>query len=549
MSVLADARFQSAAVAFLEHAVSAQGKPLPHDPNDKNHVAYLEAVAELNGYNAQRYPALFASFRKRPTLSAGFGGTGNTGAFNDNQTVDYVAPLASNGLASSHALITRTKPVASTFVALSVMNINGNVKTVVASGAATSFLQQTTEVQTRDASAGQLPSTGQNYASISWSVQYQDGTSEANTDSSQWAYQTSQDPTVTAPAINPNRHTGNLNNIMVGLSRGFNSPSNNSDIDYWFWQNQSQNITLLVPMVGSMYFTKPIAPLSSANPQLFFYLARTEGGMSELSAGNTAPYMSGFTIDPSNPNKLNFSLQATATAAGNAINFGSSPWVADTQTFFTGKVVVTLNDNSLGWSSILSSLQPDTNPTDGVTYIKPIMYVWHCLAAGTQISMADGSTQAVENLNVGAQVKSAGGTTQNVMATLAQPHWGTVYVINTAAGSTLTCSGTHPMMTPGGAVQASTLASGNTLLTQNGSTTVSQISQAQQTGAGLFNLWLDGPAGNTTFYANGLLVGDYQMQVALVRAPSPAAVKAKLPAHLHADYESHLADIAKRVTR
>src|SRR5206468_1551828 len=133
--------------------------------------------------------------------------------------------------------------------------------------------------------------------------------------------QAESDPVVSAPAVNPNRHKGNLDNIMVGLARGFNSPANNTDVDYWFWQQQVENNTLLVPFVGSMTFTKPIAPLGSANPQLMFYLARTEGGMKEMSAADTQPYMSGFAIDRNNPNQINFSLQATATDAGNAINF------------------------------------------------------------------------------------------------------------------------------------------------------------------------------------------------------------------------------------
>lgn len=550
MQQLGNSQFQSAASVILEQTIKADGASVQHNPNDPDHVSYMEKLAQLHGYTPERYPALFASFRKTGAMADTFGvEQNNTGAFVDNQIVDYLAPLVSNGFAASHAIITRTKPVAWTFIAISVMNVNGQTKTVLASGASNSYLQQTTEVQTNDAMAAPLPPTGQNYATISWSIGYVDGTNEASSVSSQWAYQTSADPTVTMPTINPNRHTGNLNNIMIGLSRGFNSPANNSDIDYWFWQTQWQNTTLLVPFVGSMYFTKPIAPLSSANPQLFFYLARSEGGMSELKVDATKPYMSGFSIDKNNPKQLNFSLKATETGAGNAISFGTSPWVSDTQTFFTAKVVVTLNDGTPAWSSVLSSTQPDTNPTDGVAYIKPIMYVWHCLAAGTQIAMTDGSTQNVENLNVNMRVKSANGTSQNVQATLAQPHWGTVYVVTTQGGLSLTCSGTHPMMTPNGAVQASTLAPGSTVLTRNGTDTVARVAQQQQSGEGLFNLWLDGAAGTTTFYANGFLVGDYQMQVALLKESDPAAVRARLPTYLHTDYDSHLEDVAAKLLK
>ena len=460
MQQLTNVRFQAAAEAMLAQTVAANGGPVSHDPNNPDHVAYMEELARLNGYAPDRYPALFASFRKGATAGVK-GAVAAAGAFVDNEIVDYVAPLEDSGLGSAHGIITRNKPVAMTFIAINIVNVDGNTHSVIASGANTSYAQQTTEVWTIDANAQRLPLAGHNYATISWSIEYVDGTGDAASSTSEWSYQTSKDPTVTAPAIRQDRHTGNMNNIMVGLSRG-GLPA--ADVDYWFWQNDYANSTLLVPFVGSMYFTKPIAPLSSANPLLFFYMARTEGGMSSLVADNTKPYMSGFTIDGSDPKQLNFSLQATSPTAGNAINFGTSPWVADTQTFFTAKVVVTLNDGSLGWSSVLSSLNPDTNPTDGVRYIKPIIYVWHCLAAGTRIAMADGSAQPVENLGVGARVKSAGGTARNVQATLAQPHWGTVYVVTTQKGLSLTCSGTHPVMTPNGAMPASFLKIGSVVL-------------------------------------------------------------------------------------
>jgi hypothetical protein len=539
-------RLQSAAEAVLAQTISANGVPVPHDPHNADHIAFMEELALRHGYTPSRYPALFASFRKPASLATTAGSAANTGAFTDNQIVDYLAPIAANNLASSHALITRTKPVSSMFVAISVMNVNGTQKSVLASGANNTYLKQTTEVQTNDATSVALPTTGTNYATISWSVQYTDGTNESSSVTSQWAYQTASDPVVTAPAINPNRQTGDLNNIMIGLSRGYNSPTKNSDIDYWFWQTQFENTTLLTPFVGSMSFTKPIAPLGSANPQLLFYLARSEGGMSELTASNTQPYMAGFSIDANNPNQLNFSLQATATGAGNAIDFGTSPWVADTQTFFTAKVVVTLNDNTQGWSSVLSSEVPDTNPTDGVTYIKPLVYVWHCLAAGTQITMDDGSQQSIENLDSGMVVRSVSNAAVAVQATLAQPHWGTVYVIQTQGGLSITCSGTHPFITPHGPVQASTLSVGSVVITQSGNQTVSSVTTQQQNGEGLFNLWLAAAPDYSTFYANGFLVGDYQLQVTLLQDETPAHVLARLPSDLHADYQSHLEDIAAK---
>jgi hypothetical protein len=538
-----DQQFQAATTKILALTLQANGTPVRHDASHP-HTTYLEQVALRNGLTPDRYPALFARLQRGATpANAPRSASPNTGAFVDGQFIDYVAPLTNASLtASGHALITRTAPIANTFVAMSVVNVDPSGKqTILASGANQTYLRQTTEVQTDDRTAQPLPSTGQTYGVISWSIEYADGTIDASSVSSQWAFQAEKDPTVTAPAIRPDRHTGDLNDIVVGLSRGFNSPANNTDIDYWFWQDQWAQTTLLVPFVGSMYFTKPIAPLGSANPQLFFYLARSEGGMSELKATDVTRYLSGFSIDQNDPKRLNFSLQATQTAAGNAINFGVSPWVADTRTFFTARVVVTLNDFSLGWSSVLSSTQPETNEVDGVAYIKPIVYVWHCLAAGTLIQMSDGTKKAIELLNAGDQVKSSGGDVQVVQATLAQPHWGDVLVVSTQKGYSITCSRTHAMVTPSGTVQAGSLAVGMPIFTTSGVDTVASITTRQQQGDGLFNLWLAGPKGQTVFYANDFLVGDYQMQVALLD-PSSSEVQARLPEHLRQDHLSWVAD-------
>jgi hypothetical protein len=523
-----------------------EGDPVPHGPEDPKHLAYVEDLVRRQGYTPERYPALFDRLHRGST-----GGdapadvpTDAPTTYSDGQVVDYVAPLNS-GLATGHALLTRTKPISSAFIGINVVNVNNGTQTVVASGSRMTQLQQTIEVVTDDSTAQPLPSTGQNYGTISWSIEYADGTTEGNSAGTQWAYQSSQDPTVLAPVISPTRRTGDLNNIMIGLARGFNPTANNTDIDYWFWQSSFDNNTLLVPLQGSMYFQKPIAPLSSANPQLKFYLARKEGGMRDLSVAQTAPYMPCFSIDTQDPKKLNFTLLATQTGAGNAINFGVSPWVSDTQTFFTAMVFVTLNDRTLAWSSIVSSLIPDLNPVDGVKFIPPIKYVWHCLAAGTQVTMADGTTTAIENMDAGMTVKSNPGT-RTVQATLAQPHWGPVYTVATAGGLSVTCSGTHPFMTVSGYVPAAALMAGDQVVVATGMDTVSSITQQQQSGEGLFNVWLAGDAdsGNAwAFYANGFEVGDYQVQVALLPDNrSPDQIRAALPEHLQRDYESHLED-------
>ncbi len=526
---------------------------VPYDSSDALQLQYMEEAARKHGFTPERYPALFSRLRRDGAVQVtamDVPEAGDTGEFVDNQKVDFASQIASGehaGKASGQATLTRTKEVAEVFFVLSVVNYDGDQTTVVASGAITVLGQQTVIVTTDDTTALPYPSSGLTAGVISWSVQYKDGTSDADHQGSYWGYQTESDPVVTNPVQNPNRHTGGLNDIVIGLSRGYNRVGQNTDVDYWFWQSQYSNTTLLVPMSGSMQFLYPIAPLGSTNPILQFYLARTEGGMSELTAGNTQPYQACFNLKEGDPTTLEFSLLAGTNDAGNAINFGRSPWVSNTQTFFTAKVIVTFQNPLFGqgWSSILSSAQPDENPSDGVTYIKPIVYVWHCMVAGTMITLADGSTKAVEDFNSGDVVQSGGGITRNVLATLAQPHYGPVLAFTFQSGKTITCSGTHPFATPGGLVQCGTLQAGAQVVMSGGTDTITNIAAQMQNGEGLFNLWLD-PAtpGDTTFYANGILVGDYPSQVALLGSAKVDgnALKAKLPEYLHTDIESYVAD-------
>ncbi|SMH45797.1 Hint domain-containing protein [Azospirillum agricola] len=547
---------QNDRLAGVLEILKTNNNPAAGDPV---HTAFLKDNAERSGMTAARYPGLFKAIETGGaspfSQSAGAvvtsNAAGNTGAFTDGQYVEFISSSRSNSVVTARAVLTRTRPVAQATVWLNVVNENGNVKTSLASGVLVSFATQTIIVETNPATALPPLPAGTLSGIISFAITYQDGTTEASSTLTPWAYQASRDPVVVDPVIRSDRKSGDLNDIVIGLARGYDNNTgsrNKTDIDYWFWQNQHQDTHLLVPLTGSMKFDYKLAPLNSTNPILEFYLARSEGGTSELKAADTLPYLPHFEIDPtdSEGRTLKFALRATATTAGNAINFGLSPWVADTRTFFTARVTVLFDDltHGVGWSSVVSSLSPDTDPSDGVAFIKPIVYVWHCLVAGTQITLADGTTKAVEDFTSGDVVVSGGGT-RPVQATLAQPHSGPITVLEFADGATLAGSATHPVMTPAGTVQAGALAAGDTVLTRHGTTTVTAIRQENQTNGGLFNLWLDPEGeGPTTMIANGIVVGDYQIQVQLLRdsAQDDRAVRAKLPESLHADFDSWVAD-------
>ncbi|QCN96108.1 hypothetical protein D3093_13045 [Azospirillum argentinense] len=532
-------------VHILER-LKAGNVPLAGDPA---HTAFLQDNAERSGLTPARYPGLFKAIgsggaaTSRATESSGV---------TDGQRVEFISSSQSNKAVTARAVLSRIRPVAQAIVWLNVVNENGDTKTSLASGVAVSFATQTIFVETNPETALPPLPTGTMTGIISFAITYQDGTVEVSSTAAPWASQASRDPSVADPAIRSDRKTGDLNDIVIGLARGYDNNQgtrNKTDVDYWYWQNMHDLGTnpLLVPLSGSMSFDQDLAPLDSYPPFLEFYLAHKEGGMSELTGGDASRYLPHFRIDDYDKKKLTFVLRASYNDAGDAIEFPSKNWVADTQSFFSARVTVTFQDpetHGSGWSSIVSSLSPDTDPKDGVAFIKPIVFVWHCLVAGTQITLADGTTKAVEDFTSEDVVVSGDGT-RPVQATLAQPHSGPITVLEFANGATLAGSATHPVVTPTGTVHAGVLAVGDTVLTRHGTTTVTATRQETQTNGGLFNLWLvpegDGP---TTMIANGIVVGDYQIQVQFLRdaAQDDRAVRAKLPESLHVDFDSWVAD-------
>ena len=85
-----------------------------------------------------------------------------------------------------------------------------------------------------------------------------------------------------------------------------------------------------------------------------------------------------------------------------------------------------------------------------------------------------------------------------------------------------------------------------TVLTLDGTETITGAAADTFAGTCLYNLSFDESTGNSTFYANGFLVGDHTVQAAMADHTDLAAARAELPEDLRTDFDSHLADIRAR---
>ena len=151
------------------------------------------------------------------------------------------------------------------------------------------------------------------------------------------------------------------------------------------------------------------------------------------------------------------------------------------------------------------------------------MFWWHCVAAGTQVTLADGSTVPIERVDNCMRVRTGHREgTLGVEATSLGYHdddggvLSGVFELVTARGKTLTLTAFHPVATPLGPVAAKDLSRGAEVLAEDGVDAVSSCERISHEGL-FFNLKLvnarDRALGAgllySTYVANGIIVGDH----------------------------------------
>lgn len=344
--------------------------------------------------------------------------------------------------------------------------------------------------------------------------------------------------------------------LRIGLGRG-NGATN--DVDYWFWQGQT-SLIYAVPLVGYADFDGTIATPLSTNLTVAGYLARAnstpapdpgpKGGILEISAAQITNVIN--SCQPSG-GQLTYTLPAatSVTNPGNPITWVPAPWDTSELTYFMIQFTVNLvGQQQPAVASIMSSSTPDTDPLDGMTTIPPIQFVFHCLAAGTQITLADGSSKAIEDLTSEDSVLGGDGSAVAVVATMLGHHKGEVLRLAIDGDRELVLSHNHLVLTADGPVPAGELSVGDQLLVEGGQATLRSVTSEEYDGL-LANasLVLSGePAdpARESLLANGVRVGDYelQVQVAEARRNDPERILAALDPLFHEDYRRHLARTA-----
>jgi hypothetical protein len=159
-----------------------------------------------------------------------------------------------------------------------------------------------------------------------------------------------------------------------------------------------------------------------------------------------------------------------------------------------------------------------------------------CLAAGTLVNLADGKTMRVEQVNLQTRLvslnknapistgwnmkasRSKTGSSTAITYRHVAPNTHVMYQLTDSLGHQLTATDHHPIITLNrGAVRMDMLKPGDSLITLNGNAYVSDLRQVKYQGL-VYNFTTVGQNGvfsNHTFFAQGILVGDLEMQVNL----------------------------------
>ncbi|MBL4709527.1 MAG: hypothetical protein JKY48_13920 [Flavobacteriales bacterium] len=272
----------------------------------------------------------------------------------------------------------------------------------------------------------------------------------------------------------------------------------------------------------------------------------TGGGCILHSQYDTAStFPANFTIDLDNPKQLNYCFRG-----GDFTSRTCFKDLVSTKVELILDVNAILNDFTTSQATVSrvycdSANRADPTTTAWCANIPQICIVQGCLAKGTMITLADGSTKPVEDF-VGGEMVQSSGKDRQVGATTTGKEFIPIYRIKTENGKKVIISSRHPIPTSDGMKLVRNLKVGDEVTTEEGPSQISSIIKEKydQT-VHNFTVGDDGDAaeGVANMYANGILVGDLASQAHYAhidkkRGRTLDELKEEISAEWHKDLES-----------
>lgn len=183
---------------------------------------------------------------------------------------------------------------------------------------------------------------------------------------------------------------------------------------------------------------------------------------------------------------------------------------------FYVEVPLTGSPTHTGFISLTSTYAPPMPP--GYFGIPGLYLEDSCVAAGTQVRMADGTDVAIEKLTADnqPQVITAAGDKRTVLGTAKGVEIHPMIRLKTDQGQELLITRTHPVLTTNGLVMARDLKVGDSVRTEKGTAKI--VSNAQENYSGLvYSLRLgwfnEAKSDRRTHTAGGIFIGDSISQI------------------------------------
>lgn len=531
----------------------ATGQPVALDPSKPEQRAAIEAALEAAGRTPDRYPALHAA------LDGGGGGEADGLTLLD-QGKDR------SGRATAMTLLAAGE--GNVFSGGTLFAFDGDSGALLAQGDNSNVGDGLVPISTRTATAQAAGNTLRTL-SVNHSVT-QSGDVRFTALATVGTPIVSGDMTfdIQEPTLTPR------NGSYVQVAVGRLEAQTNKDVDYWYLdQTNTANPYLICPFLGNAVLPYDVAgtpgsALPGAAISAFIYVS-SGGTVSQyaVDTGYTANFANRVTMDPTNSAKVSWDYHYqqgslyTATpsivyARCSLLNIATSYFV------FNFAVPVTGSPISPYPFTVCSVNTPEESSPNCHKILKPLMFVTHCIAHGTTVTLADGSTAPIETLDNSHRVRTGAepgelaveATTHGLHQAAADASYGqAVYRLTTGAGQELVATGLHPVQTLNGLVQIDTLASGDEICTEDGTACVETCEQIAWEGT-FHNLKLGDeddrdagldPDAVCTFIANGIVVGDLASLRAEHRRVTRDVelMRSKLPESLVTDYASAIEDI------
>ncbi len=322
--------------------------------------------------------------------------------------------------------------------------------------------------------------------------------------------ETVQSVTVTDPV---SKKTPARNYIKIGLNR---DQSQQPDCDYWY----SYGVSGPTPIVG-------VAVNGGAQLASGYSTTATPGFSGYLILYRRDSLVGGGACIVQPPN-TNFTQWVTDSKTSftwqfNPDTFKGAPWDQN-QTIdldFFMEFQVQTNSGPAGMGRVRVTSIPivyNNNAPPNVKSIPSLTFVWGCLPAGTMVGTVQGD-MAIEAIAVGTELP-AGRDGRTMVVTRTWKGWekSPLVCITDDRGRAMRLTSEHPVVTEAGMCLASELARGMRALAADG--TFSRLVEVERVAfdGPVYNLDVEpadgSPAGDPepTFVANGLVVGDNQMQ-------------------------------------